>query len=57
MTGLQQAQTYAQSSSQDADFLYLRLFYTEEFLGWNSEDLESHIAWSSAAVVVAAVLM
>lgn len=27
-------------------FLYLRLFYTEEFLGWNSEDWPEHTLWS-----------
>lgn len=31
-------------------FLYLRLFYTEEFLGWNSEDWRGHILWSLLAV-------
>jgi len=31
-------------------FLYLRLFYTEEFLGWNSEDWREHGLWSLLAV-------
>jgi len=31
-------------------FLYLRLFYTEEFLGWNSEDWREHTLWSLLAV-------
>jgi hypothetical protein len=33
-----------------SDFLYLRLFYTEEFLGWNGEDWPTHLFWSVAAV-------
>lgn len=28
------------------DFLYLRLFYTEEFLGWNSENWPTYAFWS-----------
>lgn len=27
--------------------LYLRLFYTEEFLGWNSENWPSYVFWSA----------
>jgi len=31
---------------QSRGFLYLRLFYTEQFLGWNSEDWLEHALWS-----------
>jgi hypothetical protein len=39
------------------NFLYVRLFYTEEFMGWNSEDWATYLFWSLfAASVLAAVL-
>lgn len=38
------------------DWLYLRLFYTEKFLGWNSESWRSYLAWSIAAVAVTAAV-
>ncbi|PKY04702.1 hypothetical protein P168DRAFT_137697 [Aspergillus campestris IBT 28561] len=38
-----------------ADWLYLRLFYTEKFLGWNAEDWRTYLGWSVAAVLSAAV--
>jgi hypothetical protein len=28
------------------NFLYLRLFYTERFMGWNSEDWAAYVFWS-----------
>lgn len=56
MDGLQQAENFVQALDHN-DFLYLRLFYTEEFLGWNSEDMESHLAWSLVVVVVAVAIM
>lgn len=38
--------------------LYLRLFYTEEFLGWNSEDWPTYWFWSMViALSSAAVLL
>ena len=38
--------------------LYLRLFYTEEFLGWNSEDWPIYLFYSTLAVCfVACVLL
>lgn len=57
MAGLQQAENLVQTLDQYKDFLYLRLFYTEEFLGWNSEDLEIHLAWSLVALAVAVMIM
>lgn len=37
--------------------LYLRLFYTEEFLGWNSEDWPSYLTWSVFFVTVPAATL
>jgi hypothetical protein len=31
---------------QGENFLYLRLFYTERFMGWNSEDWAAYVFWS-----------
>ncbi|KAG2411949.1 hypothetical protein HFD88_009505 [Aspergillus terreus] len=35
------------------DWLYLRLFYTEKFLGWNSEFWPVYLGWSVAIVLAA----
>lgn len=45
--------TVANEGGDEGDWLYMRLFHTEEFLGWNSEDLASHIFWS--LILIAAV--
>ncbi|BCR84493.1 uncharacterized protein ACHE_11895S [Aspergillus chevalieri] len=37
-------------------WLYLRLFYTEKFLGWNVEDWPVYLAWSIFAISTPAVL-
>ncbi|PYH99910.1 integral membrane protein [Aspergillus ellipticus CBS 707.79] len=36
------------------DWLYVRLFYTEKFLGWNSEHWPIYLAWSVLVVSVCA---
>ncbi|KAK1143454.1 hypothetical protein N8T08_006782 [Aspergillus melleus] len=36
------------------DWLYLRLFYTEKFLGWSSEHWPIYLSWSVAAVSLVA---
>lgn len=41
--------------SQDSDWLYLRLFFTEEFLGWNIENLPTYIMVSSATMTMVGV--
>lgn len=41
------------SGREPSEFLYLRLFYTQEFLGWNGEDWPAHLFWSVAAVTAA----
>ncbi|KAM0716158.1 hypothetical protein Q7P37_008672 [Cladosporium fusiforme] len=38
-------------------FLYLRLFYTEEFLGWNGEDWPIHVSCSLLTIVVSGLLL
>ena len=35
-----------QSTQREKPFLYLRLFYTEAFLGWNSEDWKTYLFYS-----------
>lgn len=37
--------------------MYLRLFYTEEFLGWNSEDWPTYVSWSLLWVIGPAVFL
>ncbi|KNG83702.1 integral membrane protein [Aspergillus nomiae NRRL 13137] len=38
------------------DWLYLRLFYTEKFLGWNAQNWREYLLWSLAATVAVAAL-
>lgn len=40
-----------------SDFLYLRLFYTEEFLGWNGEDWKTHAFWFITAVLISGLTL
>lgn len=49
--GLQQANDMIASSSNTRDYLYMRLFYTEEFLGWNSEAWRVYLFWSVMVTV------
>ncbi|KAM0718356.1 hypothetical protein Q7P37_005425 [Cladosporium fusiforme] len=44
--GLQQIDETIARSSELRDYLYMRLFYTEEFLGWNSEAWLAYLCWS-----------
>ena len=37
-------------TTEEVDWLYLRLFYTEEFLGWNAEEWRQYFAVSIAIV-------
>lgn len=46
LLGLQQADDIVAHSSKIKDYLYMRLFYTEEFLGWNSEAWRVYLFWS-----------
>ncbi|KAK3698298.1 hypothetical protein LTR37_017006 [Vermiconidia calcicola] len=52
MSGLRRAEEKSPTAGKRGDYLYMRLFYTEEFLGWNSEDLPTHIFWSLALVAL-----
>ena len=43
--------------SKDRDWLYLRLFYTEEFLGRNSEDWLYYLANCCGAILLSAIIL
>lgn len=47
MLGLQQVNDMIARSADINDYLYMRLFYTEEFLGWNSEAWSVYLFWSA----------
>lgn len=40
----------SRARDRSQELLYLRLFYTEQFLGWNSEDWLEHGLWSSLVI-------
>ncbi|KAJ9649471.1 hypothetical protein H2199_000246 [Coniosporium tulheliwenetii] len=44
-------------TSAALDFLYLRLFYTEEFLGWNSEEWPTYLFYSVLTVSISAAIL
>lgn len=52
VSGIREAETLSALKHASREFLYLRLFYTEEFLGWNSEEWSSYLAWSALVFVV-----
>ena len=37
---------------EDSNWLYLRMFYTETLLGWNSEEVFHYLGWSALALGV-----
>ena len=39
-------------NSNGDDWLYIRMFYTEIFLGWNQEEWPAYLGWSSLAFVL-----
>jgi len=49
-----ESQTYMKGAT---DYLCLRLFYTEEFLGWNSEDWPTYLFWSATVVILPLLVM
>jgi hypothetical protein len=55
--GIRKAESQSGLRTSPEDFLYLRLFYTEEFLGWNSESWRKHAAWSIAFIASCAGLV
>lgn len=58
MAAINEAEQQAAERRARADFLYLRLFYTEEFFGWNAEDWRTYLYSSFwvAAVPTAIIL-
>ncbi|KAM0714696.1 hypothetical protein Q7P37_009713 [Cladosporium fusiforme] len=51
LAGITEAESrFAHDTGRSRGFLYLRLFYTEQFLGWNIEDWPSHGFWSAFVV-------
>lgn len=55
--GIGQAEAKSASIRGIPDFLYLRLFYTEEYLGWNSENWPSYSFWSVTVILSSALLL
>ncbi|KAH7361144.1 integral membrane protein-like protein [Pyrenochaeta sp. MPI-SDFR-AT-0127] len=52
IAAIHEAEQQAALQRSKSDFLYLRLFYTEEFFGWNSEDWKTYLFNS---ILVAAI--
>jgi len=46
LAAITEAEILSALKKESPDFLYLRLFYTEEFLGWNSENWAIYLAYS-----------
>jgi hypothetical protein len=57
MAAVEDAERQSALKKASPDFLYLRLFYTEEFLGWNSEDWKTYAVYSTFFLVVPMVLL
>lgn len=55
--GIRQAETQSALMKAPRDFLYLRMFYTEEFLGWNSEHWFTYAFWSTLFASASACLV
>lgn len=45
------------STTEEMDWLYLRLFYTEEFLGWNNEEWRGYLVASIAVTGMAGMAL
>ncbi|KAF2251558.1 integral membrane protein-like protein [Trematosphaeria pertusa] len=46
LAAIEEAEKLSAIRHASTEFLYLRLFYTEEFLGWNSEDWQTYLMCS-----------
>ncbi|KAF2868160.1 hypothetical protein BDV95DRAFT_463697, partial [Massariosphaeria phaeospora] len=57
MAGIEQAEQLSALTRASPEFLYLRLFYTEEFLGWNSENAGTYLLYSSLFLACPAALL
>ncbi|KFY02182.1 hypothetical protein O988_02334 [Pseudogymnoascus sp. VKM F-3808] len=45
-----------QKHDESKTWVYMRLFYTEKFLGWNSEEWPTYLAWSIFFATIPALL-
>ncbi|KAI5241145.1 hypothetical protein E4T43_05656 [Aureobasidium subglaciale] len=57
VAGLELAERQSTLQKASMDFLYLRLFYTEEFLGWNSEEWKTYLTYSLLTTGLLTVLL
>lgn len=57
MDAIDQAEQQAAVVHSKPDFLYLRLFYTEEFWGWNAEYWQTYFYYSFCAAAIPAALL
>ena len=48
MDAVQGAETFMRSRSTTSQWIYLRLFFSDDLLGWNSEDWQTYLFWSFA---------
>jgi hypothetical protein len=56
MAAIHEAEQQSALRRAKPDFLYLRLFYTEEFLGWNKQQWKSYL-WRSICVAIVPTAM
>lgn len=57
IAAIDEAERQAAEQRAKPDFLYLRLFYTEEFLGWNSEEWSMYLTNSIYVALIPTVLI
>ncbi|KAF1829589.1 hypothetical protein BDW02DRAFT_583573 [Decorospora gaudefroyi] len=57
LAAIHEAEQQAALHHAQPDFLYLRLFYTEEFLGWNAEDWSTYLFNSLAIALVPTLIL
>lgn len=55
MQALGKIQSQKKKGNSGRDWIYLRLFYTENFMGWNKENWRGYLFWSLVAVSVPAL--
>ncbi|KAF2714433.1 hypothetical protein K504DRAFT_3300 [Pleomassaria siparia CBS 279.74] len=51
LAAITEAEILSALKKESPDFLYLRLFYTEEFFGWNAENWPTYLTYSSVVFV------
>ncbi|OAL46965.1 integral membrane protein [Pyrenochaeta sp. DS3sAY3a] len=57
IAAIRNAEEQAAQKSTNSSFLYLRLFYTEEFLGWNSEEWRTYLFYSLCVAFVPTAML